>query len=82
VAHHRGGSAPGRPASPGPGQESAATPQTRYAPTSDGVHIAYQVIGEGERDMVLVPGVMSHVELVWEDDETADFYRHLAGLAG
>jgi pimeloyl-ACP methyl ester carboxylesterase len=23
---------------------------------------------------------MSHLELIWEDDETADFYRRLAGL--
>ena len=39
-------------------------PQTRYVQTSDGIHVAYQVIGEGERDMVLVPGLMSHLELI------------------
>ena len=55
-------------------------PQTRYVQTSDGIHIAYQVIGDGERDMVLVPGLMSHLELIWEDHETADFYRRLARL--
>jgi DNA-binding SARP family transcriptional activator/pimeloyl-ACP methyl ester carboxylesterase len=57
-----------------------AVPQTRYVQTSDGIHIAFQVIGEGERDMVLVPGLMSHIELIWEDHETADFYQRLAGL--
>ena len=57
-----------------------AVPQTRYVQTGDGVHVAYQLVGEGERDMVLVPGLMSHVELIWEDRETADFYRHLARL--
>ena len=57
-----------------------AVPQTRYVQTSDGTHIAFQVIGEGERDMVLVPGLMSHLELIWEDHETADFYRRLARL--
>jgi DNA-binding SARP family transcriptional activator/pimeloyl-ACP methyl ester carboxylesterase len=72
---------------PGPGLTARATgagpdavPPTRYALTTDGIHIAYQVIGEGERDMVLVPGVMSHLELVWEDHETADFYRRLSRL--
>ncbi len=63
-------------AAPGPG----AVPQTRYAQTSDGIHVAYQVIGQGERDMVLVPGLMSHLELIWEDHETADFYQRLARL--
>ena len=62
----------------GPGPD--AVPQTRYVQTSDGIHVAFQVIGEGERDMVLVPGLMSHLELIWEDHETADFYRRLARL--
>jgi DNA-binding SARP family transcriptional activator/pimeloyl-ACP methyl ester carboxylesterase len=69
------GPAPDR-ATPGP----EAVPQTRYVQTSDGIHIAFQVIGEGERDMVLVPGLMSHIELIWEDRETADFYQRLARL--
>jgi DNA-binding SARP family transcriptional activator/pimeloyl-ACP methyl ester carboxylesterase len=57
-----------------------AVPRTRYVQTSDGIHIAFQVIGEGERDMVLVPGLMSHIELIWEDHQTADFYQRLARL--
>ena len=71
------------PALDGPaadGRRADAVPQTRYVQTGDGVHVAYQLVGEGERDMVLVPGLMSHVELIWEDRETADFYRHLARL--
>jgi DNA-binding SARP family transcriptional activator/pimeloyl-ACP methyl ester carboxylesterase len=67
-----------RPGSGRPGENAA--PRTRYALTEDGIHIAYQVIGEGKRDIVFVPGLMSHLELAWEDDETADFYRRLAGL--
>jgi DNA-binding SARP family transcriptional activator/pimeloyl-ACP methyl ester carboxylesterase len=67
-----------RPGTGGPGVDAA--PRTRYALTGDGIHIAYQVIGEGERDMVLVPGLMSHIELIWEDRETADFYQRLARL--
>ena len=52
-----------------------AVPATRYAPTADGIHVAYQVIGEGERDIIFVPGLMSHLELLWEDHETADFFQ-------
>jgi len=39
-------------------------PQTRYA-TSGDVSIAYQVVGHGPFDVILVPGVLSHVELGW-----------------
>jgi DNA-binding SARP family transcriptional activator/pimeloyl-ACP methyl ester carboxylesterase len=54
-------------------------PQTRYV-ENDGIHIAYQVLGHGSQDILVVPGLMSHLELVWEEDETAGFYRRLAGL--
>jgi hypothetical protein len=45
-----------------------------------GIHIAYQVLGEGERDIVFVAGLMSHLELLWEDPQTSDFFRRLSGL--
>jgi class 3 adenylate cyclase len=37
----------------------------KYA-RSDGIHIAYRVFGDAPRDMVLIPGTLSHVELYWE----------------
>ena len=55
-------------------------PQTRYALTDDGAHIAYQVLGQGDRDIVFVPGLMSHLDLVWEDADTALLYQRLATL--
>jgi len=55
-------------------------PPIRYARSDDGVHLAYQVLGQGERDIVFVPGLMSHLELLWEDAETAGFFRRLAAL--
>ncbi len=67
---------PGREA--GGGTAAGAPPRTRYVQSDDGIHIAYQVLGEGERDIVFVPGLMSHLELLWEEDETADFFRRLA----
>ena len=42
------------------------------------MHIAYQVFGEGELDVVLVNGYVTHVELVWEHEP---FARGLEGLA-
>ncbi|HET6614893.1 MAG TPA: alpha/beta hydrolase, partial [Dehalococcoidia bacterium] len=38
---------------------------TRYA-KSDGVHIAYRVFGDGPRDIVIIPGTITHAELYWE----------------
>src|SRR5215210_7799050 len=52
-------------------------PETRYAQAGD-VHIAYQVFGEGELDLVLVPGFITHVEMAWEHEP---FVRALEGLA-
>jgi DNA-binding SARP family transcriptional activator/pimeloyl-ACP methyl ester carboxylesterase len=57
----------------------SAQPVTRYV-DSGGIHIAYQVLGAGERDIVFVPGAMSHLDLLWEDPETAAFFRRLATL--
>jgi len=68
------------PAAPQDSGGRVAVPQTRYAPTADGIHIAYQVLGEGERDIIFVPGLMSHLELLWEDEETSGFFRRLSRL--
>jgi pimeloyl-ACP methyl ester carboxylesterase len=37
----------------------------KYARTAS-THIAYRVFGDGPRDIVLIPGTLSHVELLWE----------------
>lgn len=55
-------------------------PETRYAETADGVHIAYQTVGQGEHDLVLVEGFVSNVEMAWEDPNTARFYERLASF--
>jgi pimeloyl-ACP methyl ester carboxylesterase/class 3 adenylate cyclase len=51
-------------------------PKTRYAKSGD-VHVAYQVLGEGPIDLVIVPGWVSHVEVVWEEPQAAAFLRRL-----
>ena len=40
--------------------------RTRYAERG-GLHIAYQVVGSGPPDIVLVPGFVSHVERIWDE---------------
>src|SRR5262245_2049214 len=37
-------------------------PIVRYATTGDGLEIAYQVLGDGPIDLVIVPGLMSNVD--------------------
>ena len=59
---------------------SGAAPQTRYARSGD-VHIAYQVFGEGDLDIVMVPGYVTHIELVWEHEPSARFLRALGSFA-
>jgi pimeloyl-ACP methyl ester carboxylesterase len=41
------------------------TPQVRFA-RSDGIDIAYQVVGEGPIDLVYVAGSFTHLDVLWE----------------
>jgi pimeloyl-ACP methyl ester carboxylesterase len=54
--------------------------ETHYA-DSDGVSIAYQVHGDGPTELVLVPGFVSHVELLSEEPSTARFLRRLGSFS-
>jgi pimeloyl-ACP methyl ester carboxylesterase len=56
------------------------TPETRYARSGD-VNIAYQVVGRAPRDLVLVPGWVSNIEVFWEDPRVARFLGRLAAFA-
>jgi pimeloyl-ACP methyl ester carboxylesterase len=55
-------------------------PQTHYARSGD-VNIAYQVVGDGPRDLVLVPGWLSNVETFWEEPSVARFLERLASFS-
>ena len=44
----------------GTGGEDAMEAETKYA-KSGNVHIAYRIFGDGPRDIVVVPGTISHV---------------------
>lgn len=52
-------------------------PDIRYV-TTDGVSIAYQVIGDGPIDIVFVPGWLCNIEVFWEQPRVARFLQRLA----
>jgi class 3 adenylate cyclase len=56
------------------------TPETAYAHSGD-LSIAYQVLGEGPLDLVYIPSDFNHLELDWEHEHSARFYRRLASIS-
>jgi pimeloyl-ACP methyl ester carboxylesterase len=59
--------------------EPTTRTQTKYAKSGD-VHIAYQIVGDGPIDLVIVPGWASNVEGWWELPLAAAFYERLASF--
>jgi class 3 adenylate cyclase len=55
-------------------------PETHYAKTGD-VHIAYQVIGDGPIDLVLIPEWFSHLEASWDVAPLARTLRRLGSFS-
>jgi pimeloyl-ACP methyl ester carboxylesterase/class 3 adenylate cyclase len=53
-------------------------PDTHYAKAADGVHIAYQVVGDGPLDIVFVMGWVTNIEVMWEEPAFARFLDRLA----
>jgi pimeloyl-ACP methyl ester carboxylesterase len=54
-------------------------PEVRYARSGD-VHIAYQVLGEGDIDLVFVMGWLTNLETYWELPGYRRFMQRLASL--
>ena len=59
---------------------STRSPETHYA-KKNGVHIAYQVVGEGDLDLLLVGSWFSHVEARWDIPGVAHYLRRLASFS-
>jgi class 3 adenylate cyclase/pimeloyl-ACP methyl ester carboxylesterase len=57
-----------------------ALPETRYALSGD-INIAYQTMGHGPLDIVIVPGSISHVEFHHELSGFTAFLHRLSGFA-
>ncbi|CAD7043711.1 hydrolase [Pseudorhizobium endolithicum] len=49
----------------------------RYVPV-DGLHVAYRTVGEGEVDILLVPGFVSHVERGFDDRHCRQWMEQVA----
>ena len=61
-------------------ERSEMRPETRYA-RSGPVSIAYQIVGEGETDLVLAFPSSSHLDLLWDNPSAARFIRRLGAFA-
>jgi pimeloyl-ACP methyl ester carboxylesterase len=57
-----------------------ATPETRFAEAGD-LSIAYQVVGSGDVDVILVPQWLSNIEQYWEHPSAAYFLRRIAAFS-
>jgi pimeloyl-ACP methyl ester carboxylesterase/class 3 adenylate cyclase len=55
-------------------------PETRYARSGD-AHIAYQVFGQGDLDLVFVPGFVSNIEHYWEMPTVPELLERLGSFA-
>lgn len=59
---------------------ASVLPSTRYA-KSGNVHVAYQIFGEGNVDLVFVPGFISNLEQYWDEPSFARWLRSLTRFA-
>ena len=55
-------------------------PETHYVNNGD-VNIAYQVVGNGDLDIVFVMGWVSHLEYFWQEPHFAAFLNRLASFS-
>ncbi len=55
-------------------------PQTHYAKGPEG-NVAYQVVGDGPMDLVVVPGWFSHIDMQWDDPQWRTFIGELVSFA-
>ena len=56
-------------------------PPFRYAHRHDGRRVAYQVVGEGDLDLVFLFGWPTHLGLMWENPSFASFLDKLASFS-
>jgi pimeloyl-ACP methyl ester carboxylesterase len=54
-------------------------PETRYARNGD-IHLAYQVFGEGDIDILWMPGWVWQIEHIWEEPRARRMFDRLAQI--
>jgi class 3 adenylate cyclase/alpha-beta hydrolase superfamily lysophospholipase len=57
-----------------------SAPPTHYTQSGE-TSIAYQTLGEGPCDLVVITGPASHLEIIWEEPGTARTFRRMAEFA-
>jgi class 3 adenylate cyclase len=55
-------------------------PKTQYAKYRD-LNLAYQVVGDGEIDIVLIPSFVSHIEFFWAHPAIKSFLDRISAFA-
>ena len=55
-------------------------PEIRYAQSGE-LSIAYQVVGDGDLDLVFVPGFISNADLSWQAPLVSEFFRRFGSFA-
>ena len=58
-----------------------ATPDTRYAKTADGVHIAYQIFGEGPSTILHCGVAWWHLEFQWTEPRWRSYLERLGDVS-
>ena len=56
-------------------------PETRFTKTADGVHVAYQLVGDGPIDLVFVIGWTTNVDAIWEEPSLSRYLSRLASMS-
>jgi class 3 adenylate cyclase len=59
---------------------SVQIPETRYARTVDGLSVAYQTVGRGPPDVVLLRAWHTNVEFDWEERVLAHVFQRIASF--
>jgi class 3 adenylate cyclase len=54
-------------------------PQTRYAETETG-YLGYQVIGDGDRDIMFLTGALSNSDAIWDEPSAVRFFDRLGTM--
>ena len=55
-------------------------PETKFTQSGE-ISIAYQIVGNGPLDLIIVPGFVSHLEQAWEDPSFSRFLMQLASFS-
>ena len=80
TVHGRGYRFVGSPHEAASAPAPARRPHPVHYAVSDGLQIAYQISGDGDRDLVLVAGFVSHLELDWAEPRHAGFLDRLGSF--